>query len=45
LLQDFLEAIERGEQPSVTGEAALDVQLLIEVILRSGTSRRAEPVA
>jgi predicted dehydrogenase len=44
LLADFLDALDRGGMPTVSGEAALQVQILIEAMLASGESGRVVPV-
>jgi UDP-N-acetyl-2-amino-2-deoxyglucuronate dehydrogenase len=41
LITDFLDAIERGREPTVCGREALKVQLLIEALLRSSDTGRA----
>lgn len=42
LLRDFLDALDKGADPLIDGEAGLRVQLLIEAILRSAETRRPE---
>ncbi|HSU05002.1 MAG TPA: Gfo/Idh/MocA family oxidoreductase, partial [Acetobacteraceae bacterium] len=37
VLTDFLDAIESGRDPAITGESALETQLVIEAILAKGT--------
>ena len=43
LIADFLDALDRGGTPRASGAAALEVQVLIEAMLKSATSGRAEP--
>jgi UDP-N-acetyl-2-amino-2-deoxyglucuronate dehydrogenase len=41
LMTDFLEAIEQGREPTVSGREALKVQLLIEALLQSSDTGQA----
>jgi UDP-N-acetyl-2-amino-2-deoxyglucuronate dehydrogenase len=43
LISDFIDAVETGREPRVSGRAALKVHALIDALLRSATERR--PVA
>ncbi len=43
LIGDFLDALDKGREPRITGEEALKVHFLIEAILEAGRSRK--PVA
>lgn len=45
VLEDFLNAIERGGQPKVTGREALRVHRLIDALLRSAASGHSEATA
>ena len=40
LIADFLDAIEGGKDPRITGEEALKVHFLIDALLKSGASKR-----
>jgi UDP-N-acetyl-2-amino-2-deoxyglucuronate dehydrogenase len=42
VITDFLDALDEGRDPLVSGREALKVQMLIEAILRSSASGRAE---
>ncbi|MBN9063490.1 MAG: NAD-binding oxidoreductase [Rhizobiales bacterium 65-9] len=42
LIADFIDAVERGRPPLVSGEEALETQLLIEAILAAGDWRRPD---
>ncbi|MBV9738272.1 MAG: Gfo/Idh/MocA family oxidoreductase [Hyphomicrobiales bacterium] len=44
VLADFLDALDEGRDPAISGREALKVQLLIEALLRSAESGRAEKV-
>jgi UDP-N-acetyl-2-amino-2-deoxyglucuronate dehydrogenase len=44
-ITDFLDAIDHGRAPRVSGAAALAVHRLIDALLRSGRERRAVAVA
>jgi predicted dehydrogenase len=44
VLTDFLDAVESGREPKVSGREALKVHRLIETLLRSAESGRAETV-
>ena len=44
-ITDFLDAIDHGRQPRISGAAALAVHRLIDALLRSGRERRAVAVA
>lgn len=44
VLMDFLDALEQGRTPKVTGREALKAHRLIEAILRSSETGRREPV-
>jgi UDP-N-acetyl-2-amino-2-deoxyglucuronate dehydrogenase len=44
LITDFLDAIEQGREPTVSGREALKVQLLIEALLQSSDTGRALPL-
>jgi predicted dehydrogenase len=45
VLMDFLDAVEGGREPKISGREALKVHRLIETLLRSAESGRAEAVA
>jgi predicted dehydrogenase len=45
VLTDFLDAVEGGREPKISGREALKVHWLIEALLRSAESGRAEAVA
>jgi UDP-N-acetyl-2-amino-2-deoxyglucuronate dehydrogenase len=45
VLTDFLDAVESGREPKVSGREALKVHRLIETLLRSAESGRAETVS
>jgi UDP-N-acetyl-2-amino-2-deoxyglucuronate dehydrogenase len=44
LITDFLDAIETGGAPRITGEEALNVHFLIDALLQSGRSGQAVTV-
>jgi predicted dehydrogenase len=44
VITDFLDALDEGREPAVSGREALKVQLLIEALLRSSETGRAEEV-
>ena len=44
VIADFLDALDEGREPAISGREALKVQLLIEALLRSAESGRAEEV-
>ena len=44
VLADFLDAVETGRAPRVSGREALKVHRLIEAILRSARTGRPQPV-
>ncbi|MBV8185196.1 MAG: hypothetical protein JOY76_10965 [Hyphomicrobiales bacterium] len=44
VLADFLDALDEDRDPAISGREALKVQLLIEALLRSAESGRAEKV-
>jgi len=45
LLVDFLDAVEQGSEPTVSGSEALKVQLLIEALLQSSDTGQAMTIA
>ena len=44
LITDFLDAVEGGRDPTITGEEALKVHFLIDALLKSGVSGQSVPV-
>jgi UDP-N-acetyl-2-amino-2-deoxyglucuronate dehydrogenase len=44
VIDDFLDALDKGREPAISGREALKVQLLIEALLRSAKSGRVEEV-
>jgi UDP-N-acetyl-2-amino-2-deoxyglucuronate dehydrogenase len=44
VIADFLDALDQGREPAISGREALKVQLLIEALLRSAEGGRAEEV-
>jgi UDP-N-acetyl-2-amino-2-deoxyglucuronate dehydrogenase len=45
VIEDFLDALDTGREPAISGREALNVQLLIEALLRSAAEGRAMEVA
>ena len=44
LIADFLDAMDGGRDPTITGEEALKVHFLIDALLNSGASGQSVPV-
>ena len=43
-IADFLDAVESGSEPRITGEEALEVHFLIDALLEGGRSKRPATV-
>ena len=44
VLQDFIQAVQTGRAPAISGRSALGVQQVIEALMKSSSSGKAEPL-